>query len=81
VKMPLRVKDRKTTIEKLSPSMLRYLRAVIDTPVEGRGLDSEIARSVNCTRSWAYTMKKKVEERLTREELIEVCSIIMKETA
>ena len=79
--MPLRVKDRKTTIEKLSPSMLRYLRAVIDTPVEGRGLDSEIARSVNCTRSWAYTMKKMIAKRLTREELLEVCEEIMKEAA
>ena len=79
--MPLRVKDRKTTIEKLSPSMLRYLRAVIDTPVEGRGLDSEIARSVNCTRSWAYTMKKMIAKRLTREELLEVCEKIMKEAA
>ena len=76
--MPLRVKDRKTT-EKLSPAMLRYLRAVIDTPIEGRGLDSEVARSLNRTRSWAYTMKKKVEERLTREELLEVCSMIMNE--
>jgi len=79
--MPRRVKDRKTTIEKLSPSMLRYLRAVIDTPVEGRGLDSEIARSVNCTRSWAYTMKKMIAKRLTREELLEVCEEIMKEAA
>jgi hypothetical protein len=79
--MAKRVKDRETTIEKVSPSMLRYLRAVIDTPVEGRGLDSEIARSVNCTRSWAYTMKKMIAKRLTREELLEVCEEIMKEAA
>ena len=76
--MPRKVEDRKTT-EKLSPSMLRYLRAVIDTPIEGRGLDSEIARSLNRTRGWAYTMKKNVEKRLTREELLEVCSMIMNE--
>ena len=76
--MPRKVEDRKTT-EKLSPSMLRYLRAVIDTPLEGRGLDSEIARSLNRTRGWAYTIKKNVEKRLTREYIFEVCSMIMNE--
>ena len=37
--MPRLLKNRETTMEKVSPSMLRFLRAVIDTPIEGRGLD------------------------------------------
>ena len=75
------IKNRKTPIEKLSPRMLCYLRLVIDTPIEGRGLNAEICRTVNRSRTWAYQMKKLVAKRLTREELLEVCSEIMKEAA
>ena len=75
------LKNRETTIEKLSPSMLKYLREVIDTPIEGRGLDAEICRKVNRSRTWSFQMKKMIAERLTRDELLEVCEEIMKEAA
>jgi hypothetical protein len=61
--------------------MVDYLRAVIDTPIEDRGLDTEIARKMSITPSCVYSYKKGVRERLTKEELLEVCSIIMKEAA
>jgi len=77
----LLAKNRERAIDKLSPRMLTYLRNVIDTPIEGRGLDAEIARKMLITRSCVYTYKKGVGERLTKEELLEVCSIIMKEAA
>jgi hypothetical protein len=76
-----RVKDRETAIEKVSPSMLKYLREVIDTPIESRGLDAEIARRVNRSRGWSSQMKRMIAKRLTREELLEVCEKIMKEAA
>ena len=79
--MAKRVKDRETTIEKVSPSMLRYLREVIDTPIESRGLDAEIARRVNRSRGWSSQMKRMIAKRLTKEELLEVCEEIMKEVA
>ena len=79
--MAKQVKNRETVIEKLSPSMLKYLRAVIDTPIESRGLDAEIARRMNRSRGWSSQMKIMVAKRLTREELLEVCGEIMKEAA
>tara|TARA_R100001082_G_scaffold107184_1_gene80797 strand:+ start:159 stop:398 length:240 start_codon:yes stop_codon:yes gene_type:complete len=79
--MAKRVKDRETAFEKVSPSMLKYLREVIDTPIEGRGLDAEICRKVNRSRTWSFQMKKMIAERLTRDELLEVCEEIMKEAA
>ena len=79
--MAKRVKDRETALEKVSPSMLKYLREVIDTPIEGRGLDAEICRKVNRSRAWSGQMKKMIAERLTRDELLEVCEEIMKEAA
>mgnify|MGYP001218162166 CR=1 FL=1 len=79
--MSKRVKDRETALEKVSPSMLKYLREVIDTPIEGRGLDAEIARKVNRSRAWCGQMKKMISKRLTRDELLEVCKEIMKEAA
>ena len=75
------MKNRTTAMEKLSPRMLDYLRMVIDTPIEGRGLDAEIARKMRRTPSCIYLHKKGVAHRLTREELLEVCSEIMKEVA
>ena len=45
------MKNRTTAMEKLSPRMLDYLRMVIDTPIEGRGLDAEIARKMRRTPS------------------------------
>jgi hypothetical protein len=79
--MAKRVKDRETAIEKVSPSMLKYLREVIDTPIEGRGLDAAIARRVCRSRAWSGQMKRMIAKRLTREELLEVCEEIMKEAA
>ena len=79
--MPRLVKNRETTIEKVSPAMLRYLRAVIDIPIEGRGLDIELCRKLHRSRSYSNTMKRLIAKRLTREELLEVCDIIMKEVA
>ena len=79
--MPRLVKNRETTIEKVSPAMLRYLRAVIDIPIEGRGLDTELCRKLRRSRSYSHTMKRLIAKRLTREELLEVCDIIMKEAA
>jgi len=79
--IPQRVKDRKTAVEKLSPRMREYLTLVIDTPIEGFGLDAEIARRMNITPGCVYIYKKGIAERLTREELLEVCENIMKEAA
>ena len=79
--MAKQLKNRETAIEKLSPSMLKYLREVIDTPIEGRGLDAEISRKVCRSRAWSGQMKKMIAKRLTREELLEVCKEIMKEAA
>ena len=79
--MPRLLKNRETTMEKVSPSMLRYLRAVIDTPIEGRGLDAEICRKLCRSRSYSSTMRRLIAKRLTREELLEVCEEIMKEAA
>ena len=76
-----RIKDRETAIEKVSPSMLRYLQEVIDTPIEGRGLNAEISRRVCRSRSWPDQMKKMIAKRLTKEELLEVFEKIMKEAA
>ena len=76
-----RIENRDTAMEKLAPRMVEYLRNVIDTPIEDRGLDAEIARKMRITRSCVSSYKKKVEERLTKEELLEVCSEIMKEAA
>ena len=79
--MPRLLKNRETTMEKVSPSMLRYLRAVIDTPIEGRGLDAELCRNLHRSRSYSSTMRRLIAKRLTREELLEVCEEIMKEAA
>ena len=79
--MPRLLKNRETTMEKVSPSMLRYLRAVIDTPIEGRGLDAELCRKFRRSRSYSSTMRRMIAKRLTREELLEVCEEIMKEAA
>ena len=79
--MAKQVKNRETAIEKLSPSMLKYLRAVIDTPIEGRGLDAELCRKLRRSRSYSSTMRRLIAKRLTREELLEVCEEIMKEAA
>ena len=76
-----RIKDRETAIEKVSPSMLRYLQEVIDSPIEGRGLNAEISRRVCRSNAWSGQMKKIIAKRLTREELLEVCKEIMKEAA
>ena len=72
---------RKTAIEKMTPAMLRYLREVIDTSCYGPGLDAEIGRRVGLSTAWGNTLKHKIARRLTREELLEVCDIIMKEAA
>jgi hypothetical protein len=53
-----RIKDRETAIEKVSPSMLRYLQEVIDTPIEGRGLDAELCRKLRRSRSYSSTMRR-----------------------
>ena len=58
--MAKQLKNRETAIEKLSPSMLKYLREVIDTPIEGRGLDAEISRKVCRSRAWSGQMKKMI---------------------
>ena len=79
--MPNLLKNRETAMEKLSPRLLDYLRNVIDTPIDGRGLDSEIARNMRISRSCVYIYKKMIAERLTRKELLEVCDEIMKEVA
>ena len=79
--MAKQVKDRETAFEKVSPSMLKYLRELIDTPNESRGLDAEIARRVNRSRGWSSQMKIMIAKRLTREDLLEVCDIIVKEAA
>ena len=79
--MPRLLKNRETTMEKVSPSMLRYLRAVIDTPIEGRGLDAELCRKFRRSRAYSSTMRRLIAKRLTREELLEVCEEIMKEAA
>ena len=79
--MPRLLKNRETTMEKVSPSMLRYLRAVIDTPIEGKGLDAALCRKFRRSRSYSSTMRRLIAKRLTREELLEVCEEIMKEAA
>ena len=79
--MPRLLKNRETTMEKVSPSMLRYLRAVIDIPIEGRGLDAALCRKLRRSRTYSYSMRRLIAKRLTREELLEVCEEIMKEAA
>ena len=91
-----RLKDRETAIEKLSPSMLKYLRAAIDYPMTKHPHDNfydvyiaQIARYGKYDGhgfntwdyAWGSTMRRKIAKRLTREELLEVCDIIMKEVA
>ena len=79
--MPRLLKNSETTMEKVSHSMLRYLRAVIDIPIEGRGLDAALCRKLRRSRSYSSNMRRLIAKRLTREELLEVCEEIMKEAA
>ena len=93
-----RLKDRETAIEKLSPSMLKYLRAVIDYPMTKHPHDNfrdvyiaQLARygEVGATGylfnhwdyAWSANMRRNIAKRLTKEELLEVCDIIVKEAA
>jgi len=89
---------RKTAIEKITPTQLKYLRAVIDYPMTKHPQDNfydvyiaQIARYGKIGKTgygfntwdyaWSSTMRRNIAKRLTKEELLEVCDIIMKEAA
>ena len=89
---------RKTAIEKITPTQLKYLRAVIDYPMTKHPHDNfrdvyiaqlarygEVGKTGFLFNPWDYawgnTMRRNIAKRLTREELLEVCDIIVKEAA
>ena len=72
-------KTQLSAVEKLSPRMLDYIRNVIDTPIEGKGMNFEVARKMRITPTRSYELKTLIKKRLTKDELLEVCAKIMKE--
>ena len=86
---------RKTAMEKITPTQLKYLRAVIDYPMTKHPYDNfydvyiaQIARygkfggGFNTwDYAWSSTLRRNIAKRLTKEELLEVCDIIVKEAA
>ncbi len=86
---------RLKAIEKITPTQLKYLQAVINYPMTKHPQDNfydvyiaQIARYGKywggfCSRdyAWGSNMRRNIAKRLTREELLEVCEEIMKEAA
>ena len=68
-------------------SMMKYLAVIIDTPIEGKYnlngkvSDEVIGEKVNLTKSRIWDIRKKIRERLTKEEVLELCEEIMKVAA
>ena len=65
-------------------SMYTYLAVIIDTPIEGKYnlngkvSDEVIGRKMYRTKSRIAGIRKNIRERLTKEEVLELCEEIMK---
>ena len=71
----------------VAPSMMKYLAVIIDTPIEGKYnlngkvSDEVIGRKVSLTKSRIGEIRKNIRERLSKEEVLELCEEIMKDAA
>ncbi len=71
----------------VTPSMMKYLAVIIDTPIEGKYnlngkvSDEVIGRKVSLTKSRIGEIRKNIRERLSKEEVLELCEEIMKDAA
>ena len=76
--------DRNVSV---APSMMSYMRLIIDTPIEGKYnlngkvSDEVIGRKRGLPRTRIGDIRKRIRERLTKEEVLELCEDIMKEVA
>tara|TARA_Y100000296_G_scaffold78423_1_gene101101 strand:+ start:114 stop:317 length:204 start_codon:yes stop_codon:yes gene_type:complete len=67
--------------------MMKYLAVIIDTPIEGKYnlngkvSDEVIGRKVSLTKSRIGEIRKNIRERLSKEEVLELCEEIMKDAA